>query len=79
MIIGRLNIRGDMKPEWIADVLNPESGTLTGLGRQYKVKEAAKALMGDRLYEKIWALLNRKEPYTDDGEATANEDFAHHQ
>lgn len=78
-MIGRLNIRGDMKPEWIASVLNPQSGTLAGLERQYKVKAAAKALMGDRLYEKAWALLNRKEPDTEDGEATANEDSAHHQ
>ena len=78
-MIGRLNIRGDMKPEWIAGVLNPENRTLTGLGRQYRVKAAAKALMGDRMYEKVWALLNRKEPDTDDGEATTNEDSAHHQ
>ena len=68
-MVGRLNIRGDMKPEWIAEVLRPQSQILAGLGRQYKVKEAAKALLGDRLYEKAWALLNRKEPDTDDGEA----------
>lgn len=65
--IGRLNIRGDMKFEWIAAVLEPESLTLSSLGRQYKVKEAAKAVLGDRLYEKAWALLNRKESDTEDG------------
>jgi peptidoglycan/xylan/chitin deacetylase (PgdA/CDA1 family) len=78
-MIGRLNIRGDMKPEWIAEVLRPQNKTLAGLGRQYKVKEAAKALLGDRLYASAWALLNRKEPGTDGNEAMANEDSAHHQ
>ncbi|MFI5072533.1 MAG: polysaccharide deacetylase family protein [Terriglobales bacterium] len=66
--VGRLNIRGDMKIEWIAAVLEPRSPMLSRLGRQYKVKEAAKAVLGDRLYEKAWALLNRKEPDTDGGE-----------
>ncbi len=79
LIVGRLNIRGDMKIEWIADVLRPDSRALAGLGRQHKVKEAAKALLGDSLYEKAWSLLNRKEPDTGDGEAITNEDSAHHQ
>lgn len=78
-IVGRLNIRGDMKPDWIADVLQPESQVLARLGRQYRVKVAAKALLGDRLYEKAWAVLNRKEPDTDQGEATIDEDSARHQ
>lgn len=67
-MIGRLNIRGDMKPDWIAELLQPQSQILAGLGRQYKVKEAAKALLGDRLYASAWALLNRKESDTDAGE-----------
>lgn len=78
-LIGRLNIRGDMKPEWIAAVLQPESRALARLGRQYELKKAAKALLGDRTYEKVWALLNRQEPDRDSGEAMANEDSAHHQ
>lgn len=78
-IVGRLNVRGDMKAEWIEDVLRPGSQTLDKLGRQYKIKEAAKGVLGDRLYEKVWALLNRKEPDTDEGEATVDEDSARHQ
>jgi hypothetical protein len=35
--------------------------------------------LGDRLYEKVWALLNRKETDTDVGEAAASENSAHHQ
>jgi hypothetical protein len=33
------------------------------------MKAAAKSLLGDRLYEKVWALLNRKETDTDMREA----------
>jgi hypothetical protein len=65
--VGRLNIRGDMQPEWIANLLQPSSGVLSRVGRQYRMKAAAKGLLGDPLYEKLWALLNRKEPESDAG------------
>jgi peptidoglycan/xylan/chitin deacetylase (PgdA/CDA1 family) len=77
--IGRLNIRGDMSLEWIAKLLQPGSNVLSGLERQYQIKAAAKSLLGDRLYEKVWALLNRKETETDMRDATASEDSAHYQ
>jgi len=60
--VGRLNIRGDMQPEWIANLFQPDSGALASLDRQYRIKATAKTLLGDRLYEKLWAVLNRKEP-----------------
>jgi peptidoglycan/xylan/chitin deacetylase (PgdA/CDA1 family) len=65
--VGRLNIRGDMQPEWIANLFQPDSSVLAGLDRQYRIKATAKTLLGDRLYEKLWAVLNRKEPDRDDG------------
>jgi hypothetical protein len=77
--IGRLNIRGDMSLEWITKLLQPGSNLLSGLERQYQMKAAAKSLLGDRLYEKVWALLNRKESDTNMREAAASEDSAHHQ
>ncbi len=77
--VGRLNIRRDMSLEWIAKLLQPGSNLLSGLERQYQMKAAAKSLLGDRLYEKVWALLNRKETDTDMKEAAASEDSAHHQ
>ena len=77
--IGRLNIRGDMSLEWITKLLQPGSNLLSSLERQYRMKAAAKSLLGDRLYEKVWALLNRKETETDMREAAASEDSAHHQ
>jgi len=65
--VGRLNISGSMQPEWIAKLFNPDGRVLAKLGRQYRMKEAAKKLLGDRLYAGIWALVNRKEPGTDGG------------
>jgi peptidoglycan/xylan/chitin deacetylase (PgdA/CDA1 family) len=77
--VGRLNIRGDMTLEWITKLFQPDSGILNGLQRQHQIKATAKTLLGDRLYETLWALLNRQEPPTDTGEAAAYEDSAHHQ
>jgi peptidoglycan/xylan/chitin deacetylase (PgdA/CDA1 family) len=77
--VGRLNIRGDMTLEWIERLFQPGSDVLTKLERQHQMKAAAKTLLGDTLYQKLWALLNRQEPETDAGEATAREDSAHHQ
>lgn len=66
-IVGRLNIRGDMSLEWISNVLQPGNSVLSSLRRQYQIKAAAKTLLGDRVYGKLWGLLNRKEPDGDDG------------
>jgi peptidoglycan/xylan/chitin deacetylase (PgdA/CDA1 family) len=65
--IGRLNVRGDITQEWIAKLFQPGSSVLSGLERQYQRKALAKSLLGDRLYEKLWAVLNRQEPETDAG------------
>lgn len=68
-IIGRLNIRGDMKLEWIGNVLRPESGVLASLGRQDQMKTTAKRLLGDGIYERLWSLVNRQEQDNDGGSA----------
>jgi peptidoglycan/xylan/chitin deacetylase (PgdA/CDA1 family) len=60
--VGRLNVRRDISLEWIRNVLQPGSRELSSLERQYRIKAVAKTVVGDRLYEKLWALLNRKEP-----------------
>ena len=78
-MVGRLNIRGDMNLEWVESLLQPGSGVLSSIRRQHQLKSAAKTLLGDRLYESLWAILNRKEPDTGTGEVVANEDSAHHQ
>ncbi len=61
-MVGRLNIRGDMTLEWLRSVFQPGSHVLSRLERQYRVKAAAKKLLGDGFYEKLWAVLNRKQP-----------------
>jgi peptidoglycan/xylan/chitin deacetylase (PgdA/CDA1 family) len=71
MMVGRLNIRGDMSLEWIGNLLQPGSTVLAGLERQYRMKAAAKALLGDGLYERLWALLNKKEQDAGMGDAAA--------
>jgi peptidoglycan/xylan/chitin deacetylase (PgdA/CDA1 family) len=65
--VGRLNILGNMQPEWIATLFEPDGRVLAGLGRRYRMKAAAKKLLGDRLYARLWALVNRREPGTDGG------------
>jgi hypothetical protein len=67
LLVGRLNIRGDTTSEWLASIFEPNSHVLSNLQRQYRVKAAAKTLLGDRLYQKLWAVLNRKEAQTDMG------------
>ena len=65
--VGRLNILGSMQPEWIARLFEPDGRALHRLGRQYRMKEAAKKLLGDRLYARLWAMVNRREPGSDGG------------
>jgi peptidoglycan/xylan/chitin deacetylase (PgdA/CDA1 family) len=65
-LIGRLNIRGDMDPAWIARLFTPGDPTLAKLSRSYQLKATAKTLLGDRLYAALWAVLNRKTPDLDE-------------
>lgn len=78
-MVGRLNIRADMSLEWIASLFQKDSKVLASMSRQYQMKATAKTLLGDRLYEKLWAVLNRKESDTDPGGDAANEYSARNQ
>jgi hypothetical protein len=64
--VGRLNIQGNMQAEWIAKLFQPNSSLLAGLERQNRIKETTKALLGDKLYAKLWAFRNRQEPEPED-------------
>ena len=75
LTVGRVNVRGDMQLERISKLLQPESNILSGMERQYRMKSAAKTLLGDQLYEKFWAVMNRKEAAN---EEEVYEDSAHH-
>ncbi|HEV2647178.1 MAG TPA: polysaccharide deacetylase family protein [Acidobacteriaceae bacterium] len=59
--IGRLNILGDMEPEWMMKLFHPDGRLLADLNKQYRRKQAAKRILGDKLYERLWALVNRHE------------------
>jgi peptidoglycan/xylan/chitin deacetylase (PgdA/CDA1 family) len=59
--VGRLNIRGDMQTDWIAQLFTPDGKLLAGLGRNNRRKELVKKLLGDTLYFKLWALANGEE------------------
>lgn len=60
-MVGRLNLLSGMSLEWIAQILDPESGKLQRLERQYRIKDAAKRALGDRLYHTIWSWVNHGE------------------
>ena len=55
----------------VAKLFQPDGSLLSSLGRQHRVKENVKSLLGDRLYAKLWALVNRQEPEADASEGRA--------
>ncbi len=59
--VGRLNIRGDMQLSWLLQLFKPGSSTLAHLERSHRIKSAAKNLLGDSFYARIWAAFNRQE------------------
>lgn len=78
-LIGRLNIRADMSLDWISNLFRADSDTLAALGRRYRWKSAAQSLMGDHLYQKLWAILNRQGADREEEGEAANENPAHNQ
>jgi peptidoglycan/xylan/chitin deacetylase (PgdA/CDA1 family) len=60
-VVGRFNIRGDMSVDWIKGLLEPDSATLRSLERKDRLKSMAKSILGDTLYAKLWAMVNRQE------------------
>ena len=59
--IGRVNVRGTAQPEWIAKLFDPDGRALSELSIRYRMKETAQRLLGDRLYARLWAIVNRHE------------------
>ena len=69
--IGRLNLLAGTTVPWLEDMLDPTSGALARLQRNDRIKTLAKRALGDRLYAKVWATVNRQEAEPQDGEAPA--------
>ena len=61
-LAGRLNLRCDADVAWLEALFAPGSHQLRGFERQYRLKAAAQRILGDGLYGKLWALLNRADP-----------------
>jgi len=62
---GRVNVYGSVEPEWIAKLFEPDGSALSKLSRRYRMKQTAQTVLGDRLYTKLWAMVNRHEPEID--------------
>lgn len=59
--VGRLNVRGGADLAWFERVLAADEKALHTLERKEHLKAVARGLLGDRLYARAWALLNRQE------------------
>ena len=68
--VGRLNLRGDTAVAWLGDLLNPSTGILLRLERANHVKVAARRVLGDTLYQRLWSLINREEASAPDQEGS---------
>lgn len=70
-MIGRLNLLAGTSTEWLERVLQPGTGVLAKLQRTHQVKTAAKLLLGDGVYARLWALANRQEAVASEEASTA--------
>ena len=77
--IGRVNVSSDRSISWIRALLQPQSGELSKLQRQYTMKKSARAFMGDWAYEKLWAAVTRHPTETQVRAPIAHEDSAGNQ
>lgn len=58
-LLGRINLLSDTTTTWLEELLRPGSKLLERMERHYRLKQAAQRALGDRLYGKLWAVLNR--------------------
>ena len=59
--IGRLNFRGDMDPTWIARPYPRATQRSANSAAATRSRPPRKRCIGDRLYAKLWAILNRND------------------
>jgi peptidoglycan/xylan/chitin deacetylase (PgdA/CDA1 family) len=64
--IGRLNVLGEMQPEWLDQLFTDDGKLVATLGRKQRRKDAVKRLLGDSLYAKLWSIANRQEINADE-------------
>ena len=61
VVVGRLNVQGDVNVAWLKRVLNPRDSLLSELRRKEDLKQVARRILGDGLYQKLWAVMNNHE------------------
>jgi len=59
--VGRVNVRSDWDAKYMGSLFADDGHALHKLQRLDVIKKAAKGLLGDRLYSKVWSAVNRKE------------------
>lgn len=60
-VVGRFNVLAGHSDAYLQKLLDPESGELKRAERVSRLKGAAQRALGDTLYAKLWALVNRQE------------------
>jgi len=58
-LLGRVNLHADVTAERLEALLRPGSNLVQRMERIYRLKEASRSALGDRLYAKLWSILNR--------------------
>jgi peptidoglycan/xylan/chitin deacetylase (PgdA/CDA1 family) len=72
-LVGRLNLRSNTTLDALTQLLDTRSGALDRLARQDHWKSALKRTLGDRLYARLWSVLNRQEAETDPATAEVSQ------
>lgn len=77
--IGRVNVSSDRSASWIRALFQPHSRELSKLQSQYRIKKAAREVLGDWAYNKLWAAMTRQGTEPRVQSQTAHEDPATNQ
>jgi len=59
--VGRVNINSHVTVDWLNRLVQPGNRELKQLQTRHRIKEAAKATLGDRIYDKLWSAVVGKE------------------
>ena len=65
-VVGRFNVLAGMTDAALERLLDPSSGALRRASRISRAKATAQRLLGDRMYARLWAMVNRQEVEVDE-------------
>jgi hypothetical protein len=78
-MVGRVNMSSHMTVYRVARLLQSDGAELIRLRSQYRKKEAAKRVLGDWMYDKLWNVLLRNQTNARVEASASDENFADHQ